>query len=113
MTINPMIAAKTVARLCGLAALALGLAHWLGASVPLHAHMAFGGLLVLALFTLAFGRITTRSALAMACCAAIPALGMAQLQLAWGDDQWMVQLAHATLGLGGIFLAETLAAVRT
>lgn len=104
---------RWLARIAGTVALALGVAYWLGVAVPLHAHMAFGGLLVLALFMLAYG--ARKQALSLSWVAAvlglaIPAVGMLQLHLPWIDYQWVARFAHVSLGLGGIAVAEMLGA---
>jgi hypothetical protein len=112
MSISVVKSVRWLARLSGTLALALGSAYWLGIAVPLHAHMVFGGLLVLSLFTLAFGgrtRAVSLSLMALTLGLVIPAAGMLQLHLPWVDYQWGARLVHVVLGLSGIAIAEMLA----
>jgi hypothetical protein len=100
------------ARLCGIVALALGVIHWAGTYIPLHIHMAFGGLLVLCLWGLAIQGRSRVTVLALVAClwgALVPVVGMMQLHLPLGDEQWLLQAFHALGGIGAIALAEMLA----
>lgn len=113
MMTNVVTAARWLARIAGCLALVAGGLYWSGVSVPVHAHMLFGGLLVLALWILAFGgraRAARLSLLAAVWGLVIPAAGMLQLHLPWGDVLWAARLAHVVIGVGGIGLAERLAA---
>lgn len=103
----------TAARLGGVVALLLGIGWWWGLAVPLHAHMAAGGLLVLSLWGLALAARTRIRGLALAgilAGALVPVLGMAQLHLSLGAGLDALHLAHAASGLAAIALAEMLAA---
>jgi len=80
--------------------------------VPLHVHMAFGGLLVVALWGLAVQVRARAAGLALAAGVwggVAPVLGMLQLLLSLGEDQWVLQGLHLAAGLGSIVLAEFLA----
>lgn len=112
MKINPVTTARWLARISGSVALAVGIVYWLGAAMPLHAHMLFGGLLVLALVILAYGgrkRAPGLSLLAVVWGLAIPVVGMLQLHLPWDEFQWATRLAHVVIGVGGVGLAEIIA----
>jgi len=92
--------------------LGLGVAFWAGYDVPLHVHMAFGGLLVVALWGLAVQVRARAAGLALAAGVwggVVPVLGMLQLLLSLGEDQWVLQGLHLAAGLGSIVLAEFLA----
>jgi hypothetical protein len=100
-----------MARLCGVVALALGAARWMGAGIPLDFHMAFGGLTVVALWGLAWQSGQRAPALAVVAGlwgVAVPVLGIMQLHLVLGDNQWIPQAIHVVAGLGAIGLAESL-----
>ncbi len=100
------------ARLCGIAALALGAAFWQGYAVPLRAHMGVGGLVVLALWGLAVLSRHRAGGIALTASlwgAAVPLLGMMQLYPHLDGLHWLLQLAHVLAGLGAIVLAEILA----
>ena len=99
-----------VARTAAVAALVLGLMHWLGFGLPVHIHMACGGALVLALWGLAI--LTRRRAgwlslVAIVLGLVIPIIGMAQLGHA--EMRGILQGLHLALGLGAAALAEMLA----
>ena len=101
-----------LARLCGATALGLGVAYGAGLAVPLHIHLALGGLLVLALWGLAWRarRAVPRLALAAALWGLLPPLlGMAQLHFAMSDGLPVLRGLHVVAGLGAIALAESLA----
>ncbi|MDR3437608.1 hypothetical protein [Telmatospirillum sp.] len=100
------------ARLAGLLALGLGAAFWAGYDIPLHVHMACGGLLVLSLWGLAAllgRRKPLPSLLAGAWGVLVPLAGVMQEHLFLGEGQWVLQVCHLGLGLGAIALAERLA----
>ena len=99
------------ARLAGTAALLLGGGYWLGWPVPLHAHMAVGGVLVLCLWGLALGARSVAGGTALAAAllgGALPVLGLIQVQVDWGAALDLVRLVHVAAGLGAISLAEML-----
>ncbi len=104
------------ARLCGLIALGLGAAYWLQYEVPLHIHMAFGGLVVVALWGLAL-QIRRQSAwLALAAGlwgVFVPVLGILQLilpvALQMEEAQGVLRGLHVLVGLATIGFAEILA----
>jgi hypothetical protein len=100
------------ARLCGLIALGSGTLSWAGYTVPLYIHIAAGGLLVIAVWVLAFQARLLATGLALFAVVAgagIPVVGLLQLRFQLGDFQWMLQWLHFAAGLGGIGLAEILA----
>ncbi|MGE5515294.1 MAG: hypothetical protein ACM31D_05680 [Bacteroidota bacterium] len=110
MTVRLMVMA---ARLGGTVALLLGVCWWWGLAVPLHAHMAAGGLLVASLWGLALVARGTVRGLALAGVvvgALVPLLGMMQLHLNFGAGQAVLHLLHAGSGLAAITLAEMLGA---
>jgi hypothetical protein len=101
-----------VARLCGLIALGSGALSWIGYAVPLYLHIAFGSLLVVAVWVLAFQARSSAVSLALfagAVGAFIPVVGLLQLRSQLGEFQWVVQWLHLGVGLSGIGLAEILA----
>ncbi len=101
-----------VARLCGLIALGSGALSWTGHTVPLYIHIAFGSLLVIAIWGLAFQARSLASRVALfagAVAAFIPVAGLLQLRYQLGEFQWVLQWLHLAVGLGGIALAEILA----
>lgn len=112
MTPKLVRGAKYLARLSGVAALALGAAYWSGVAIPLHLHMLFGGLLVAALWMLAIAARSRAPAIAVLTALwglLIPVLGMMQLHLSWGEHHWAAQLLHVTVGILGMGQAEHLA----
>lgn len=96
-------------RVAGLAALVLGAAYWAGLAVPLHVHMALGGLVVVGLWGLAW---TARrhcppgAVVALLWGVLLPMLGMAQL-VATVATGW-VMAAHVVAGVAAIGGAEWL-----
>lgn len=116
MMANIVTAARWLARVSGSLALVAGALYWSGVSVPNHAHMLFGGLLVLALLGLAYGgraRAARLALLGALCALLIPVAGMLQLHLPWGEFLWAARLVHVAMGVAGIGLAESLAARQT
>ena len=101
------------ARLTGVIALLLGVALWLGHAGPfLHAHMGFGILLVVALWTLAaigFSTAPGLAVLALAWGLLVPGVGFLQLNLLLGEHHWLVQVVHLLIGLGALAQTERLA----
>lgn len=101
------------ARLIGLVALGLGIAWWLGATLPLHVHMGAGGLFVLLLLGLAGlawragGRGS--AAIGVVLGLALPVIGMAQLSA--GESRPVVQIVHVLVALVAIGWAERLSAL--
>ncbi len=98
-------------RACGSAALALGLAFWLGYARSLTVlHIRFGIGVVLSLWALAaiaFWK-TTRHSLALFATAwglATLVFGMTQTQLMPGPFRWIVEVAHLGVGVVAIALA--------
>jgi hypothetical protein len=80
--------------------------------VPLYLHIAFGSLLVVAVWVLAFQARSSAVSLALfagAVGAFIPVVGLLQLRSQLGEFQWVVQWLHLGVGLSGIGLAEILA----
>ena len=102
-------------RVCGGAALALGLAFWLGYAGSLTLlHIRFGIGIVLALWALAAIAWwkTTRHSLALFATAwglATLAFGMTQIQLLPGPFHWIVKVAHLGVGVVAIALGAQLA----
>ena len=102
-------------RVCGGAALALGLAFWLGYArslTLLHIRFGIGVVLFLwALAAIAWWK-TTRHNLALFATAwglATVALGMTQVQLMPGPFHWIVAVAHLGMGVVSIALGARLA----
>jgi hypothetical protein len=106
--------ALMVARLAGVFALLLGLGFWTGNGLNLvNAHMAFGVLLVLALWTLAglaakAGVSASTVILAVVWGLVVPVLGALQMKLPPTGGYDMVRTLHLLVGLGALALAETL-----
>jgi hypothetical protein len=102
-------------RVCGGAALALGLAFWLGYARSLTLlHIRFGLGVVLFLWALAAiaWRKTTRHRLALFATAwglATLAFGMTQIQLMPGPFHWIVEVAPLGVGVVAIALGAQLA----
>jgi hypothetical protein len=106
--------ALMVARISGLFALLLGLAFWTGNGLSLvQAHMGFGILLVLSLWTLA--GLGARAGVGAS--TVIPAvlwgiivvgLGAIQRDLPPTGGYSLVRVLHLLVGLGALALAETL-----
>lgn len=98
-----------IARLGGVAAVLLGIGWWWGLAVPLHAHMAAGGMVVLALWGLALMARATAPGLALAgglAGLAVPVLGLLQVHGTPGDALWLLRLVHMAAGLAAIAMAE-------
>jgi hypothetical protein len=108
--------ALSVARIAGLFALVLGIAFWTGNALTLvNAHMAFGMLVVIALWVLAafagrsgVGASTVILAVLWGC--VVPILGVVQLHLPPTGGYGLVRVIHLLVGLGALALAETLGA---
>jgi hypothetical protein len=101
-----------VARLCGLIALGSGALSWAGYTVPIYIHIVAGGLLVIALWSLALHARLLATGLALfagAVGAGIPVVGLLQWRFQLGEFQWVLRWFHLAAGLGGIGLAEILA----
>ena len=102
-------------RVCGGAALALGLAFWLGYAQSLTLlHIRFGIVIVLCLWALAAIAWwkTTRQSLALFATAwglATLVFGMTQIQLLPGQFHWIVKVAHLGVGVIAIALGAQLA----
>ncbi|WP_142850789.1 hypothetical protein [Telmatospirillum sp. J64-1] len=98
------------ARLFGTVALILGIVYWATYSIPLHVHMAFGALFVLAaagLAGLALGRAPKQAILTLLLALLVPVIGMAQLQ--GGESRWLLQVLHVAIALGAIAYSEIIA----
>jgi hypothetical protein len=108
--------ALMVARLAGLFALFLGIAFWTGNGLMLvNAHMGFGILLVLALWTLAgvgarAGVGASTVILAVVWGLVAIGFGAVQRDLPPTGGYGMVRTLHLLVGLGALALAETLGA---
>jgi hypothetical protein len=106
--------ALMVARLAGLFALLLGLAFWTGNGLALvQAHMGFGILLVLSLWTLAglgarAGVGASTVILAVLWGFVAIGLGAVQRDLPPTGGYGLVRVLHLLVGLGALALAETL-----
>jgi hypothetical protein len=102
-------------RVCGGAAVALGLAFWLGYALSLTVlHIRFGIGVVLSLWALAAIAwwTTTRHSLALFASAwglATLVFGMTQIQLLPGPLHWIVEVAHLGVGVVAIALGAQLA----
>jgi hypothetical protein len=102
-------------RVCWGAALALGLAFWLGYARSLTMlHIRFGIGVVLSLWALAVIAWwkTTRHNLALFAAAwglATLVFGMTQIQLVPGPFHWIVEVAHLAVGVVAIALGDQLA----
>ncbi|MBK1664731.1 hypothetical protein CKO38_06590 [Rhodospirillum rubrum] len=105
--------AKNGVRGSGVLALCLGVAFIFAPGlVPIHAHMTLGGILIIALWVLAFlGRAGAPRAALLAVLVGLllPVLGVLQLQVDLGSSLWLVQTAHVVVALGAMGLAEVLA----
>ena len=102
-------------RLCGSAALLLGLAFWLGYGRSLTwLHIRLGTAVVLLLLVIA--GLAWRAAgvrlvaLAVGWGILVWFLGMRQGQILPGSFHWVVEVAHLVVGVGAIALGERLAA---
>jgi hypothetical protein len=106
---------NNIIRVCGGAALALGLAFWLGSARSLTLlHIRFGIAVVLSLWALAAIAWwkTTRHSLALFATAwglATLVFGMTQIQLMPGPVHWIVEVAHLGVGVVAIALGAQLA----
>ena len=102
-------------RICGGAALALGVAFWLGYARALTVlHIRFGIVVVLSLWVLAAIAWwkTTRHSLALfttAWALATLVFGMMQAQLLPGPLHWIVKVAHLGVGVVALGLGAQLA----
>lgn len=102
-------------RICGGAALALGVAFWLGYARALTVlHIRFGIVVVLSLWVLAAIAWwkTTRHSLALfttAWALATLVFGMTQAQLLPGPLHWIVKVAHLGVGVIALGLGAQLA----
>lgn len=105
----------TLARLCGVTVLVLGLLFWAGRALPLVTlHMTLGAILVLALWTLAglafrAGVDRATVAIAIAWGFVLPILGVVQLSLPPGGGYGFIRVLHLIVGIGAIAQAESLA----
>ncbi len=108
-----------VTRIAGILALLLGMSRWAGPGIgPLGLHMALGGLVVLALATLAIWALIDRVRIAPAIvgllwAAATLAVGTVQDWWVGGGSHLTIEIIHPLLGVGAIGLAEMLAAALT
>lgn len=108
--------ASVVLRVCALVALALGILFWTGNPFAgwRDIHMTAGILLVLALWVIAFARITQPGGIGGALAAvivgvALAAVGMTQARLLPGANHWIIQVVHLALALLAVGLGEMLA----
>lgn len=105
------LAALTITRLAGLTALVLIVGILSGWSIPLSSHMAAGGVAILGLWSLALMSWRQARPLALAgflIGIAVPILGTGQMHWPLGDLQWIVQVAHGSVAIGALVLAERL-----
>ncbi len=107
---------KTMSRGAGLIALGLGYAYWAQYEVPLPVHMAFGLLVVIAIWGLAAQLRKTAPGLAAAAVLwgiLVPVLALAQLfvpvYLQMEEAQTVLRFCHVVVGLCSIGFAEILA----
>jgi hypothetical protein len=103
-------------RLCGSAALLLGLAFWLGYGRSLtQVHIRLGTAVVVLLWVIAglawrAGASVRLVALAVGWGFLVWFLGMRQGRILPGSFHWVVEVAHLVVGMGAIALGERLAA---
>jgi hypothetical protein len=93
-------------------ALLLGISYRLGAPIPIHAHIAFGSITLIALWLLAGKTLRRDPVLAVTVALTsliIPALGLSQMSGSWSGISWLAELAHPLAALAGVALAEGLA----
>ena len=107
--------AQILIRICGPAALVLGVLFWTGNALTLiPVHMLAGIVLVLALWTLAImaavsGVQRGLVALAIGWGLIVPMLGMSQNQLLPGSLHWVIQGLHLLFGIVAMGLGNGLA----
>ena len=104
---------RWIARIGGLVALVLGI--MISRSPVLRLHMAIGLLVAVSLGILAIWAVAARVRIPAALAGVIWAIGTVRvglMQTQWmpGEHHWVVQAAHAILGIGAIGFAEMLAA---
>lgn len=106
--------AALVVRVVGIVMIVLGLIIWTGkADGLIPVHMLVGLVLVVALWTVAYGAYRAGArpglvALTAAWGLFLPALGVTQHGIMPGDTHWVVQVVHVLAGLVAIGLAEAL-----
>ena len=90
----------------------IGAAWWMGATIPLHAHMGAGGLFVLLLLGLAVlaWLVGERAAalIGLAFGLILPVVGMSQLSAV--DSRPILQVIHVLVALGAMGWADRLSA---
>lgn len=103
--------ALAVVRLAGLTALLLIVGILSGWPLPLHAHMAAGGLAVLGLWGLAltgWRRGRGLSCLGFGLGLLVPVLGVAQIHWPMGDWHGVIPILHGGMALAALMVAEFL-----
>ena len=104
------------ARIAGLCAFILGM--MLSRFPQVHAHMALGGIVAIAVAILAAAALSARvkapaAIAALVWAAVLVYVGIMQNRWLPGDSHWVVEVVHALLGIGAIGLAEMLAGAIT
>jgi hypothetical protein len=101
-----------LARAGGVAALVLGFTAWSGLKAIVPVHIAFGALLVIAVWGLGIqvrGQNAGLTAAAALLGLIIPILGLTQSHFAVAGHHALFRLLHILAGVGGIGLAEVMA----
>ncbi len=108
--------AQMLVRLTGVINIVLGVLFWTHHALTLiPVHMQVGYVFVLSLWVLALlaaraGVNPAFAGLALAWGFLVSALGMTQVRLLVGNGHWVIQVLHLLVGMGGMGLAEGLAA---
>jgi hypothetical protein len=108
-------ALRWVARLDGLAALALGIILWTGSAAQLKIHILTGFVMTITLLLLGlfgfFARIKPAMPIvAIAWAILLPYVGFAQLHLLPGASHVVIQVIHLLIGICAIGVAEAVGA---
>jgi hypothetical protein len=104
------------ARLGGLGALVVGL--MLSRFPVFHLHMALGAIVALVLLIVAVMALGARvrvpaAMVGIVWAAGVVYVGMAQTRWMTGSGHWLVEVIHATIGIGAVGLTEMLAGAVT